>query len=886
MRTTKLSQVSFAWVKRVRSASLAVIVSGGVVATVLGGATSAHAVDAPAAQSSAFGDILSGFSGMPDTKPADKKVDKKADVKGEPSTASPSSDASSATTPPVSPAVPDASTAGAAASSDKADIVPAPVDASDAEDTQAAPYEAVPSTKDVAEPKNPKESKTGKASKSDKGDKSSKTGKASKQDKDAKSSQEAAVAAGVLTFEQKAREWEAQLDKIDRDMRDAQHAIAAAFTEQREVVRKIRSQAQEDNRIAQEVLDSKTAMLATLGEAPSADMTGPVIPEDKKIISLRKKINDDISMADARVKRSALVLNRAQSVLDKFTAMEQNEIRMMLVTRGDPFYSTDLWTQAMADLSQVSATPEGRALSTWYVFTAFLFSVMLTYIYAPLVTWLNAWNQAVQMQPKRIPFFTAFFGCTMALGMRYDLFHLGIYVALSEWMQAVLVLIISVAFWRILATVTFEDNADNAVEDEDANRRSGGYWQKLCGISRIANMAAFFLCIAGYVNLASYISVNLFLTMMTVAGFICSRRAITVVLKRINQVDKEILSPRHIIVLEPVLLLPFAAIALFFWGVTPEVVRNWLDQYSGGIPIGSIVINPSDLFSAVVMFFSLVMITKLIQWFLGERVMNYAQVEKGVRNTVYSITGYIGYIIAVLTALSTLGINMANLAIVAGALSVGIGFGLQAIFNNFVSGLILLLERPVRVGDWIVVGALEGTVSKIRVRSTEITTFQNASVIIPNSMLITDTVTNWTLNDAMGRIEIRVGVAYDSDVQLVRKLMLKAAQDHSEVRKRPEIKVFFMDFADSSLQFELRCFVKNIDSRLSVMSDLRFRINDAFAKNNIVIPYPQRVVHTYHSQVASTVALDEVAEVTTTATVAEVKKSKKDSDMKKQDVSS
>ena len=676
--------------------------------------------------------------------------------------------------------------------------------------------------------------------------KSEKANKTTKSDKDAKVAATDVIAdMEPLSFEQLARKWETDLDKIEDAINASGRKPTAEVGNQRDDVRRIRSQAQEESRIAQEVLDSKAAMLATLGEAPAADVAGPVIPEDKKIISLRKQINDDIARADARVKRSALVLNRAQAMLDDFTAMEQAEIRMMLLSRSEPLYSGVLW-QGASDESQLYQSDSAeRKLAKWYVVAVLFFSVLLTFFYTPTVRWLNAWNQEVQLQTRRAPFFIAFFGCLLVLGIRYDIYMMSMYVYLHTLIHTALVLIIGVAFWRMLSAVRFEEPNESVAEDEDARGyRQGGYWQKLWTVSRIANMAALLLCCVGYVNLASYVSVNLFLSLMTVAGFVIARRMIAVMLRRINAADKEILSPRHIIIMEPVLLIPFAMLALYFWGVTPEVVQNWLDQYSGGVPIGSIVIDPRNFISAMVVLFSLIMLTRLVQWFLGERVMTYARVEKGVHNTVHSITGYVGYIIAVLTAMGTLGIDMANLAIVAGALSVGIGFGLQAIFNNFVSGLILLLERPVRVGDWIVVGALEGTVSKIRVRSTEITTFQNASVIIPNSMLITDTVTNWTLNDAMGRVDIQVGVAYDSDVQLVRKLLLKAAQEHPEVRKRPEIKVFFMDFGESALTFELRCFIRNIDARLGVMSDLRFKINDAFAKNNIVIPYPQRVIHT------------------------------------------
>ena len=193
-------------------------------------------------------------------------------------------------------------------------------------------------------------------------------------------------------------------------------------------------------------------------------------------------------------------------------------------------------------------------------------------------------------------------------------------------------------------------------------------------------------------------------------------------------------------------------------------------------------------------------------------------------------------------AISSAGFDLSSLAFVAGALSLGVGFGLQSIVSNFVSGLILLAERPIKAGDWVSTSGGDGYVRKISVRSTEIETFDRATIIVPNSSLITDTVTNWTHGNKTGRIRIPIGVAYESDPDQVQEILLKCAAEHDLVLGRPEPVVYFMEFGASSLDFELRCFLADINYGMSVMSDLRFSILKELRAANIGIPFPQREI--------------------------------------------
>ena len=191
-------------------------------------------------------------------------------------------------------------------------------------------------------------------------------------------------------------------------------------------------------------------------------------------------------------------------------------------------------------------------------------------------------------------------------------------------------------------------------------------------------------------------------------------------------------------------------------------------------------------------------------------------------------------------ALTGLGFDLQKIALIAGALSVGIGFGLQSVVSNFVSGLILLTERPIRVGDSIVVKGEEGWVRRVRVRATEIETFDRASVIIPNSELITGIVKNWTRTNTLGRIVVKVGVGYESDPAQVRDILLEIANAHAQIVQSPPPAAFLLGFGDSALEFELRCIVRDVEKGASVRSDLHYEVIKRFRAAGITIPYPQR----------------------------------------------
>ena len=290
----------------------------------------------------------------------------------------------------------------------------------------------------------------------------------------------------------------------------------------------------------------------------------------------------------------------------------------------------------------------------------------------------------------------------------------------------------------------------------------------------------------------------------------------------------------------------FISVLFRIWDPTGTVIGTVSSYATDGIPMGDIRIVPTNIIAGVIAFAILSGITGWIKGWMDRRWLRQITSDRGARDALVTIVGYTGFTISLLVGLSIGGINITGLAVVAGALSVGIGFGLQSIANNFISGIILLFERPIKAGDFVSVGDVEGYVKKISIRATEIETLDNQDMLIPNSELISGRVTNWVLHNPYGRLIIKIGVSYGSDVDKVKTILESVSSDHEQVitdsRASPP-KALFMGFGDSSLDFELRVRILDIKKRYDVLSDLNFEINHQFSKEGIIIPFPQRDIH-------------------------------------------
>ncbi|OBS54488.1 MULTISPECIES: DUF3772 domain-containing protein [Methylosinus] len=279
-------------------------------------------------------------------------------------------------------------------------------------------------------------------------------------------------------------------------------------------------------------------------------------------------------------------------------------------------------------------------------------------------------------------------------------------------------------------------------------------------------------------------------------------------------------------------------VALVPYGFQSDDILGNLQSAYSGFKIGEVVVSPSGIATALALFALTYGATRALRRWLDQRFLPLTRLDKGLRHSIGASIGYAGFIVAFSVALSELGLSLERLAIVAGALSVGIGFGLQSIVGNFVSGLILLWERAIRVGDWVVVGDEQGYVKRINVRSTEIETFDRATMIVPNSNLVAGVVKNWVRNDRIGRIKIPLAPHAGVDPEQIRAILFAAAKAHEGVLRIPAPSVMFLGMEQTAFRFELWCYVEDVEQSTRIKSDLHFDIFRRLAEAGVTVAPP------------------------------------------------
>jgi small-conductance mechanosensitive channel len=253
--------------------------------------------------------------------------------------------------------------------------------------------------------------------------------------------------------------------------------------------------------------------------------------------------------------------------------------------------------------------------------------------------------------------------------------------------------------------------------------------------------------------------------------------------------------------------------------------------------------------SAIILVF---LIEALLRRYLTRRFLTRTKLHPSMQYAVAKITGYIFIAVGFYVALKLVGIDLSSLAFIAGAVGVGLGFGLQNIISNFVAGVIILAERPISIGDRVEMGDVAGLVTRINLRSTTIVTNDNITIIVPNSDFITSKVTNWNYGDPKVRIRVPIGVGYGTDPEKLRRLLLEVAAEHPKVLREPPSEVFFIAFGDSSLNFELGVWTTEMASKPRLFrSELNFAMERKLRENKIEIPFPQRDLHIRSGQLVA-----------------------------------
>ena len=407
----------------------------------------------------------------------------------------------------------------------------------------------------------------------------------------------------------------------------------------------------------------------------------------------------------------------------------------------------------------------------------------------------------------------------------------------------IITILASLILWRVYKSIIEIENLLSQKQDDDEKFRIS-FARRLPNLIHRLLLVSLFLApvlvSVGYVNAGQELTKSVILSLGLIITVIIIQDYVVDFYLMVLGEDEDNRDQLVPILLSFVLLLvslPFFAV---IWGVRQQELLEIWSNFQSGFELGTIKLSPGLILGFLIIFTIGYMLTRFVQSALQSTVLPRTSMDSGAQTAIISGVGYVGIFLAAIIAFSTTGLDLSSLAIVAGALSVGIGFGLQNIVSNFVSGIILLIERPVSVGDWIEVSGRMGYVRDISVRSTRIETFDRSDVIIPNADLVSGVVTNYTRGNTVGRLIIPVGVAYGTDTKTVEAILRDIAEAHPKILKDPGPSIVFQGFGSDSLDFEIRAILGDVNWMLSIKSEINHQIAERFAKEGIEIPFAQR----------------------------------------------
>lgn len=374
--------------------------------------------------------------------------------------------------------------------------------------------------------------------------------------------------------------------------------------------------------------------------------------------------------------------------------------------------------------------------------------------------------------------------------------------------------------------------------------------------------AAFLLSLFGYIRLSEYIINRFIVSAIAIGIFYIIDKLLRGIFHRLLlfrfwvrtfRINRRTLVKTEFwfgLLLTPVIWI-FAILALLaVWGVSVDLLLARVKSFLVGFNIGGIHISITSILLGLICFFIMLSLFKMLKNSFISGNLSKIEMSDGLRNSVVSSISFLGFIVSGLLAIAVMGGSLSSIAIIAGALSFGVGLGLQNMVSNLAAGMTILWERPIKIGDWVVINGQEGIVRQINMRSTELEAGDKSTIIIPNSDILSKSLVNYTYNGRSGRVAVKVGVGYESDIAQVRKALLEIAASNKNVLPNPAPAVSINNLGDSSLEFQLVCFTANVFNRGAIGDDLREKIITRFRELNINIPFLQRTVYLENPEAA------------------------------------
>lgn len=407
----------------------------------------------------------------------------------------------------------------------------------------------------------------------------------------------------------------------------------------------------------------------------------------------------------------------------------------------------------------------------------------------------------------------------------------------------------SIFVWRLASLIDKGREEDEAVPAVPPHGRpKPDQLEFAAPFSRILKLLAIGstgAALVGYIVLAREIFSDLVVSVAVIAVAIFLHRLVALIVGLLAEGGlKHYRTSIHFVPMLAGIVLTLGAIPLLAvtWGYNSREIGDAIVMLRTGVSFGNVNISAGDLLTFAFVFLAGYIATKWIQRIINLTILPQFEIDRGSQASIVTMIGYAGIVASAAIAIGSTGLDLTSLAFIATALSVGLGFGLQSTVENFTSGMILLIERPIREGDWIEVGTFSGIVRKVSVRSTHLESFDRHQIIIPNSQLITGSVKNLSLGERLARVVVPVGVAYGTDLEKVREVLIAIAKAQDGVLTWPEPNVTLDAFADSSVQMRLLVFIHDATDGVGVASKIRFEIARRFTEENIEMPFPQMEV--------------------------------------------